>query len=336
MAELDPDSPEHEVGHRPLRRVPRRVGPPRRLQHRSARGRGPPRSRIPAGGARSEDGDVQRRLADAHRAREASPPEAEPASPRRADEPPRPRGPELARGLSRSLSPRGGPGFPRSLLSRPRGHPHHRDRSPEARRLHRELQPLSRAERREPGGAPRAGPPASRRSWRSRSASSSASATRRPRRSRCRAGSRCSRRVDVIEVPPERKLMKLRLPEPERSGRVVMELTRVAKKYGDTRGLRGRGPRHRARRKARARGTERRREVDADAPPRADRGAGLGHGEARPQSAYRILQPGTLRPRRRQDRSREHERERIDRDGAAAPQHPRSVSVPRRRRRQDG
>ncbi|MGH9389880.1 MAG: ABC-F family ATP-binding cassette domain-containing protein, partial [Vicinamibacteria bacterium] len=40
--------------------------------------------------------------------------------------------------------------------------------------------------------------------------------------------------IDVIEVPPERKLMKLRLPEPERPGRVVMELSRVAKKYGDT------------------------------------------------------------------------------------------------------
>ncbi|HEY7697974.1 MAG TPA: ABC-F family ATP-binding cassette domain-containing protein, partial [Vicinamibacteria bacterium] len=41
-------------------------------------------------------------------------------------------------------------------------------------------------------------------------------------------------KVDVIEVPPERKLMKLRLPEPERPGRVVMELSRVAKTYGDT------------------------------------------------------------------------------------------------------
>ncbi len=40
-------------------------------------------------------------------------------------------------------------------------------------------------------------------------------------------------KIDVIEVPPERKLMKLRLPEPERPGRVVMELTRVAKRYGD-------------------------------------------------------------------------------------------------------
>jgi ATP-binding cassette subfamily F protein 3 len=41
-------------------------------------------------------------------------------------------------------------------------------------------------------------------------------------------------KIDVIEVPPERKLMRLRLPEPERPGRVVVELSRVAKKYGDT------------------------------------------------------------------------------------------------------
>jgi ATP-binding cassette subfamily F protein 3 len=41
-------------------------------------------------------------------------------------------------------------------------------------------------------------------------------------------------KVEVLEVPPERKLMKLRLPEPERPGRVVMELSRVRKAYGDT------------------------------------------------------------------------------------------------------
>ncbi|HLE70239.1 MAG TPA: ABC-F family ATP-binding cassette domain-containing protein [Vicinamibacteria bacterium] len=41
-------------------------------------------------------------------------------------------------------------------------------------------------------------------------------------------------KIDIIEVPSERKLMKLRLPEPERPGRVVVELSRVAKRYGDT------------------------------------------------------------------------------------------------------
>jgi ATP-binding cassette subfamily F protein 3 len=42
-------------------------------------------------------------------------------------------------------------------------------------------------------------------------------------------------KIEVIEVPPERKLMKLRLPEPERPGRVVIELSRVEKTYGDVR-----------------------------------------------------------------------------------------------------
>ncbi len=42
-------------------------------------------------------------------------------------------------------------------------------------------------------------------------------------------------KIERIEVPPERKLMKLRLPQPERSGRVVLELKAVTKKYGEKR-----------------------------------------------------------------------------------------------------
>lgn len=40
-------------------------------------------------------------------------------------------------------------------------------------------------------------------------------------------------KMKKIEIPPERKLMKLRLPEVERSGRVVLELEDVRKSYGD-------------------------------------------------------------------------------------------------------
>jgi len=40
-------------------------------------------------------------------------------------------------------------------------------------------------------------------------------------------------KMEKIEVPPERKLMRLRLPEVERSGRVVLELENVKKSYGD-------------------------------------------------------------------------------------------------------
>ncbi|TDI36599.1 MAG: ABC transporter ATP-binding protein [Acidobacteria bacterium] len=40
-------------------------------------------------------------------------------------------------------------------------------------------------------------------------------------------------KMEKIEVPPERKLMRLRLPEVERSGRVVLELENIHKSYGD-------------------------------------------------------------------------------------------------------
>ncbi len=41
-------------------------------------------------------------------------------------------------------------------------------------------------------------------------------------------------KIVKVEVPPERKLLKLRLPEVERSGRIALELTKISKSYGDT------------------------------------------------------------------------------------------------------
>ena len=46
-------------------------------------------------------------------------------------------------------------------------------------------------------------------------------------------------KIVKIEVPPERKLLRLRLPEVERSGRVVLELAKVKKSYGDNHVFRG-------------------------------------------------------------------------------------------------
>lgn len=40
-------------------------------------------------------------------------------------------------------------------------------------------------------------------------------------------------KMEIIEVPSQRKLLHLRLPQPARSGRVVLELERVTKRYGD-------------------------------------------------------------------------------------------------------
>ncbi len=46
-------------------------------------------------------------------------------------------------------------------------------------------------------------------------------------------------KMEVIEVPPERKLMRLRLPEPERASRVVIEAEGIDKSYGETRVFQG-------------------------------------------------------------------------------------------------
>ena len=40
-------------------------------------------------------------------------------------------------------------------------------------------------------------------------------------------------KMEKIEVPPERKLIRLRLPEVDRPGRVVVELEKIQKSYGD-------------------------------------------------------------------------------------------------------
>jgi ATP-binding cassette subfamily F protein 3 len=46
-------------------------------------------------------------------------------------------------------------------------------------------------------------------------------------------------KIERIEVPPERKIMKLRLPQPPRSGRVVLELEGVSKRYAKKEVFRG-------------------------------------------------------------------------------------------------
>jgi ATP-binding cassette subfamily F protein 3 len=40
-------------------------------------------------------------------------------------------------------------------------------------------------------------------------------------------------KMERIEVPPERKLVNLRLPDPPRTGRIVLELEKVGKRYGN-------------------------------------------------------------------------------------------------------
>ena len=111
-------------------------------------------------------------------------------------------------------------------------------------------------------------------------------------------------KIERIEVPPERKLMKLRLPQPERSGRVVLELKAVTKKYGEKRVFDGvdllveRGERVALVGPNGAGKSTLIRLLAGVEPPNS--------GELKPgqQSKPRLLQPRTgLRPRPRQDRS---------------------------------
>ncbi len=83
--------------------------------------------------------DVLGRLADAHRAGQAAARPAQPAAARRADQPPRSRRAQLARGISRRLPLRRDPRLARSLLPRRGRHPHHRSQPAEAHRLRRQL-----------------------------------------------------------------------------------------------------------------------------------------------------------------------------------------------------
>jgi ATP-binding cassette subfamily F protein 3 len=46
-------------------------------------------------------------------------------------------------------------------------------------------------------------------------------------------------KMERIEVPPERKILKLRVPQPPRSGRVVLKLDGVSKRYGNKDVFRG-------------------------------------------------------------------------------------------------
>ena len=176
----------------------RRAAPPLQrsagtLSHRrrlSARAEGrdrPARPRLRAAGFRQAHRSPVRRLADAAGAGEAAARAARSAAARRADQPPRSRGAQLARVVSRRLSALGHPRVARSLLSRRRGHAHRRPVAAHDHRLPLQLFAVSRTARRAHArGCARRRSGRTRRSRASRS-SSIASATRRPRRRRCRA-----------------------------------------------------------------------------------------------------------------------------------------------------
>ncbi len=114
-----------------------------------------------------------------------------PAAARRADQPPRSRRAQLARGVPLRLPARRHPRVARPLLPRRGRHAHHRDRAAQAHRLRRATTATtsSSATRAWSGCASRSAIRTTRSSGCRRS--STGSAIRRRRRRRCRAGSRC-------------------------------------------------------------------------------------------------------------------------------------------------
>ena len=221
----------------PLQRPAGALPPARRLQHRAEDHDGAARPRLHDRATSNAHRDLLGRLADAHRAGQAAARPARPAAARRADQPPRSRRAQLARGIPRS-------GYPHAviLVSHDRffldavvtriteiGAAH-------ADRLRRQLQRLPGRARRADGAAAHSRSASRTRRSAASGCSSTASATRRPRRRRCRAGSRCSRRIVPIEIPPERKRIHFHFPACAKSGRTVLELKHVRKAYGDARG----------------------------------------------------------------------------------------------------
>ena len=216
---------------------------------------------------------VLRRLADAHRARQAAAGKAEPAAARRADEPPGPGSPQLAGGVSET--------YPNAfvLVSHDRYFldvtcPQDRRNVEQGRPLlHRRLHADTNSRR--PSGARNSKPPTrtSRTASGSSKPSSTASAIRRPRPSRYRAASRSWSGSSASRFRPKKRPSISAFPQPKPSGRIVAEFKGVAKSYGDHAGVFGRRFLHRARRPRRAGGREWRGQIDADQDS-GGRGAG--------------------------------------------------------------
>ena len=140
------------------------------------------------------------------------------AAARRADQPSRSRRAQLARGIPRRLSALGDPGLARSLLPRRGRHAHRRPDAAQDHRVPHQLHEVSRAARRgdSSGCAKRSGG-RTKRSSASRN-SSTASATRRPRRRRCRAASRCSTRSSASRCRPSASAFTSSSPPRRRAG----------------------------------------------------------------------------------------------------------------------
>ena len=233
LAHATEDGVRPREAARALRRGHRALQAARRLGDRRARRRRAEGARLLARGPAAQDRGVLGRLADADRTRQAAARAAEPAADGRADQPPRPAGAQLARGVPRRLPGLGGAGLARPLLPRRDREAHHRGRparrSPTTTATTRTT--WSSTRRAWSACARRTGARA-RRSRRPRS-SSTASATRPPRRSRCRAGSSSSTRSSGSRS--RRRARRSASPFPRRRARAgwCSRPKGLKKAYGD-------------------------------------------------------------------------------------------------------
>ena len=205
MAELDPASAGVRAGRRPLPPGGERVPRARRLRHRSAGGRRARRPGLPAARLEAAHRRVLRRLADAHRAGQAAAGKAQPAAARRAHQPPRSGSAQLAGRVSRRLSERLRAGLARPLLPRRHGAQDRRAVEQEPALLHRRLLAATRSRRTSGARSCRRPTRTSRTASSSWKRSSTASAPRPPRPSRCRAASRNWRRSSGSRFRPKRR-----------------------------------------------------------------------------------------------------------------------------------
>ncbi len=272
-------------GARRLRRRDGGVRLGRRLRDGVAGQGDPARPRLLGPAARRAGRDPLGRLGDAAGARRPARVRARPAAARRADEPPRPAEREVVRGLPPVVPRRDPDHLPRPRLPRPGHHEDVRARAGQALRVSRQLLGVSSPE----------GAPARRASGVVRRPAEEAQADaglRRPqpreRRDRRPAQSRLKaiEKMDRIDAPQtDNSTLRIKLPEPPRSGQVVAKLRDVGLRVWTEGRLRRPGPRLGARRSRRPGRPERGRQDDADEAadrhPPAPEGRGGAGGERR-------------------------------------------------------
>ena len=218
MSELDHAESGILQRRRPLPEARTRIRRPRRLHARSPGRSGSHRSRLSPRRLDAPDRRIFRRLADAHRARQTSAAEAQPAAARRAHQPSRSRSPQLAGGVPDHLSLRVRPHLARPLLSRHHRQTHRRNLEQADALLRRQLRPIPGRQR--PRARSSSNPPTKRSATASSSSksSSTASAIRRPRPSRCRAASKSWKKWSASRFRKKRRPSTFPFRSPSRAG----------------------------------------------------------------------------------------------------------------------